>query len=253
MTDSDLIQKIHNGDQEATGILIERYYADIYHFCLYMVQSEEDAYDITQETFLKFVKYGTSYQNRNLKGYLLTIARNICFNYFQDKKKSVTTVEWEAIDQRFDHTNAMHEAEDAIYLEKKYMQMHIWHRACAKLNRTDCDRILRGDIEWMKDSKEALFQDFYLQATLNHLSPGNVIEYQKERLKCKEGYVAFVKKVRCVVGGWGNLFWPEAMTIQCLEENKVLTVYKKRVNLPNTIWEMMQGTAILSEDMAFAF
>ena len=143
--------------------------------------------------------------------------------------------------------------EDAIYLEKKYMQMHIWHRACAKLSRTDCDRILRGDIEWMKDSKEALFQDFYLQATLNHLSPGNVIEYQKERLKCKEGYVAFVKKVRCVVGGWGNLFWPEAMTIQCLEENKVLTVYKKRVNLQNTIWEMMQGTAILSEDMAFAF
>ena len=46
MTDSDLIQKIHNGDQEAAGILIERYYADIYHFCLYMVQSEEDAYDI---------------------------------------------------------------------------------------------------------------------------------------------------------------------------------------------------------------
>lgn len=43
MTDSDLIQKIHNGDQEAAGILIERYYADIYHFCLYMVQSEEDA------------------------------------------------------------------------------------------------------------------------------------------------------------------------------------------------------------------
>ena len=111
------------------------------------------------------------------------------------------------------------------------MQMHIWHRACAKLNRTDCDRILRGDIEWMKDSKEALFQDFYLQATLNHLSPGNVIEYQKERLKCKEGYVAFVKKSDVWSCGWGNLFWPEAMTIQCLEENKVLTVYKKRVNL----------------------
>ena len=117
MTDSDLIQKIHNGDQEAAGILIERYYADIYHFCLYMVQSEEDAYDITQETLLKFVKYGTSYQHRNLKGYLLTIARNICFNYFRDKKRSVTTVEWEAIDQRFDHKNAMHETEDAIYLE----------------------------------------------------------------------------------------------------------------------------------------
>ena len=85
-------------------------------------------------------------------------------------------------------TNSLIEISDYLYrknpegandeinrLEKKYMQMHIWHRACAKLSRTDCDRILRGDIEWMKDSKEALFQDFYLQATLNHLSPGNVI------------------------------------------------------------------------------
>ena len=61
------------------------------------------------------------------------------------------------------------------------------------------------------------------------------------------------KKINCIVGGWGNLFWPEAMSIHCLDEDKVLVVYKKKVNLPNTIWEMMQGTAILSEDMAFAF
>ena len=55
MKDSELIQKVHSGNKEAVGIIIERYYADIYRFCLYMVQTEDDAYDIAQETFLKFI------------------------------------------------------------------------------------------------------------------------------------------------------------------------------------------------------
>ena len=77
MKDSELIQKVHSGNKEAVGIIIERYYADIYRFCLYMVQTEDDAYDIAQETFLKFMKYGTSHKHHNLKGYLLTIAKTI--------------------------------------------------------------------------------------------------------------------------------------------------------------------------------
>ena len=74
MKDSELIQKVHSGNKEAVGIIIERYYADIYRFCLYMVQTEDDAYDIAQETFLKFMKYGTSHKHHNLKGYLLTLS-----------------------------------------------------------------------------------------------------------------------------------------------------------------------------------
>ena len=116
MKDSELIQKVHSGNKEAVGIIIERYYADIYRFCLYMVQTEDDAYDIAQETFLKFMKYGTSYKHHNLKGYLLTIARNICFNYFRDKKEKVTAIEWEEIDKIPNNKDMLTEAEDAVYL-----------------------------------------------------------------------------------------------------------------------------------------
>lgn len=116
MKDSKLIQKVHSGNKEAVGIIIERYYADIYRFCLYMVQTEDDAYDIAQETFLKFMKYGTSYKHHNLKGYLLTIARNICFNYFRDKKEKVTAIEWEEIDKIPNNKDMLTEAEDAVYL-----------------------------------------------------------------------------------------------------------------------------------------
>ena len=71
MTDKELMQEVYSGNQEALSDLIELYYADIFRFCLYMVQSEDDAYDITQETFLKFIKYSSAYRQYNLKGYLL--------------------------------------------------------------------------------------------------------------------------------------------------------------------------------------
>lgn len=53
MKDSKLIQKIHGGNKEAVGIVVERYYEDIYRFCLYMVQIEDDAYDIAKEIYVK--------------------------------------------------------------------------------------------------------------------------------------------------------------------------------------------------------
>ena len=88
MSDRKLLKKVRDGDKEALSDIIKQYYADIFSFCLYMIQNEEDSYDITQETFLKFMKYGTSYQRNNLKGYLLTIARNCCFDYQQRKKEA---------------------------------------------------------------------------------------------------------------------------------------------------------------------
>lgn len=143
--------------------------------------------------------------------------------------------------------------ENQIYLEKKYIQNHIWHRACVRMSREECERILRGDIQWMKGHKEVLFEDFYLQATLNHLSPGKVIEYQREMLKCRNGYVTFNKRVSCILGGGWNLLEPASVTIRCLDENKVLMTYKKKANLPNTIREMMQARETVSDDAAFAF
>ena len=83
MKDSELIQKVHSGSKEAVDIIVEQYYADIYRFCLYMVQTEDDAYDIAQETFLKFIKYGTSYKHKNLK---IKECYLFLYEYFNNKK-----------------------------------------------------------------------------------------------------------------------------------------------------------------------
>lgn len=89
MTDKELIRKVHKGNKEALGIIIDRYYDEIYRFCVYLTGYETDSYDITQEVFLKFIRYADSYQYKNLKGYLLIIARNLCYDFFRHKKDTV--------------------------------------------------------------------------------------------------------------------------------------------------------------------
>lgn len=89
MTDKELIQKVHNQDSDALNALISRYYDDIYRFCLYLTGQESDSYDLTQEVFLRFIKYLGSYRHRNLKGYLIMIARNLCRDYFRQRKDTV--------------------------------------------------------------------------------------------------------------------------------------------------------------------
>ena len=49
MSDRKLLKKVRDGDKEALSDIIKQYYADIFRFCLYMIQNEEDSYDITQE------------------------------------------------------------------------------------------------------------------------------------------------------------------------------------------------------------
>lgn len=85
MEDRELIRRIQNGRKEYLNEIAEKYYDDIYYFCCYQTGSREEAYDLTQETFLRFVRYVEQYQYRNLKGYLLTIAMNLCRDYMREQ------------------------------------------------------------------------------------------------------------------------------------------------------------------------
>lgn len=86
MNDRTLIWKIQQGQKELLNEIAEKYYDDIYRFCCYLTGQSQDAYDLAQETFLRFIRYVDRYRYRNLKGYLLTIARNVCMDYLRQNK-----------------------------------------------------------------------------------------------------------------------------------------------------------------------
>lgn len=87
MDDREMIRQIQKGKKEYLNQIAEKYYDDIYRFCCYQTGSSQDAYDLAQETFLRFIHSVGHYRYQNLKGYLLTIARNVCIDYFRDGRR----------------------------------------------------------------------------------------------------------------------------------------------------------------------
>lgn len=87
MEDRELIRRIQGGQKEYLDVIAEKYYDDIYYFCCYQTGSREDAYDLAQDTFLRFIRYVDRYRYRNLKGYLLTIAMNLCRDHGREAGK----------------------------------------------------------------------------------------------------------------------------------------------------------------------
>ncbi|MCI8484642.1 MAG: RNA polymerase sigma factor [Lachnospiraceae bacterium] len=84
MNDREMIREIQRGKTEYLNVIAEKYYDDVYRFCCYQTGSSQEAGDLTQETFLKFIRSVERYHDRNLKGYLLTIARNVCMDHFRN-------------------------------------------------------------------------------------------------------------------------------------------------------------------------
>ena len=44
--------------------------------------------------------------------------------------------------------------ESQIFLEKKYMQNGLYFKKCAKLSREESEKLLNGDLEWMKNHRK---------------------------------------------------------------------------------------------------
>lgn len=56
---------------------------------------------------------------------------------------------------------------EQIYLEFKHLQRGITYKKISRISKEDCLRILEGDVDWMADSKDKLYQEFCRQVQLN--------------------------------------------------------------------------------------
>ena len=64
--------------------LYQRYSADVYRFSYWLCGNEDDAKDITSETFVRIWTSETETKSETVKAYLFTIARNL---YLHEKRK----------------------------------------------------------------------------------------------------------------------------------------------------------------------
>lgn len=109
MSDEELIENIRQGDKLAADELIRRYYPLIFRYCLYRCGNRETAEDLTQETFLRLIKYLPRYKNDGrLKTYLFSIANRLCIDENKQNRSSLL----ENADQLLSPRDELHRVED---------------------------------------------------------------------------------------------------------------------------------------------
>lgn len=67
--------------------LYTRYAGDVYHFALYLCGDAAEAEEITAETFARALTGKTPLVSATVKGYLLTIARNLYVESLRQRKR----------------------------------------------------------------------------------------------------------------------------------------------------------------------
>ena len=80
-----LVRRVQSGDSAAFEILVNKYYQNIYVFCVRRCNGDTRlAEDLTQETFLRLFEHIRDYRpSGKFINFLLTIAVNLCNNHYR--------------------------------------------------------------------------------------------------------------------------------------------------------------------------
>jgi len=79
MDDPALVESLRSGDPQAPRLLIERYQGVVFGLCYRMMNHQQDAEDVTQETFIRALRAMAGFDaTRPIRPWLLEIAANRC-------------------------------------------------------------------------------------------------------------------------------------------------------------------------------
>jgi len=120
----DAISKAKKNDQIAFNFLLDKFWNDIYAFQLKRTKNENDAEDITIQTFSKaFDKINTYNEDYNFKTWLITISKNIHIDLVRKQKKSIRNSSKDNNDHYFDIVDDSPTPEDNIITEQNLAKL----------------------------------------------------------------------------------------------------------------------------------
>lgn len=88
MTETEIIQKLQQGNEQAFKQLVEKYQKLVVNTCFSMVHNTEDAEDIAQDVFIEVYRSVGSFRaDSKLSTWLYRIAVNRSLNFIRDNKR----------------------------------------------------------------------------------------------------------------------------------------------------------------------
>jgi len=92
--DEQLVTEVKSGNKDAFEKIVERYYKNVLNFIFHFLGDKQLAQDLSQECFLKlFQSIGSFRGESELKTFIYSIAKNLCFEYRRKAKGQPNLVE----------------------------------------------------------------------------------------------------------------------------------------------------------------
>lgn len=86
-SDEQLMMSLSRGTKKAAGELYNRYHGNVFGFFVKMTNDREISRDLTQNVFMRIIKYSHSWkEDKTFKFWLFRIARNILTDYYRETR-----------------------------------------------------------------------------------------------------------------------------------------------------------------------
>ncbi|HRI78483.1 MAG TPA: sigma-70 family RNA polymerase sigma factor [Cyclobacteriaceae bacterium] len=87
MTDEQIMEAVKNGDLQLASLLFDRYNKKLFNFLARMSQDRMLAEDLTQNVFLRMIRYRNSYRDGlKFESWIYQVARNVFSDHYQANK-----------------------------------------------------------------------------------------------------------------------------------------------------------------------
>jgi RNA polymerase sigma-70 factor (ECF subfamily) len=88
--ESALIKKAQKGDHDAFALLVEEHQRYVYNLALRVLKDENEALDLTQETFVRAWKALADFKGQSqFRTWLYRIVTNLCYNRLPNLRRSI--------------------------------------------------------------------------------------------------------------------------------------------------------------------
>lgn len=88
-----LVKKAKNKDHKAFEKIVIMYQDKVYNTAMKMCKNEHDAYDVSQEVFLRLYKSLDKFKgDSSLSTYIYRITTNICIDFYRQNKQDANTI-----------------------------------------------------------------------------------------------------------------------------------------------------------------
>lgn len=152
MTDEMIMEAVKNGDLQQASLLFERYHKRIFNFLARMTMDRTVAEDLTQNVFVRLLKYRNSYrEGARFQSWIYQVARNIFSDHYQDvKNQRRGFIDVEKIE------GIMADSDDTLMMDERE---ELLHKSLARLDPDQRELLILTRFQHMKYEEVASIMD----------------------------------------------------------------------------------------------